>query len=88
MTGSEDLAGQIIDVEIVGASLNSLTGAIARSIQRGRRLSQIWEPRDAALLPVICGPNHKNLLLLETELSDGDLKAESQGGGIRAGRLR
>jgi phosphate starvation-inducible PhoH-like protein len=32
---------------------------------------------------VICGPNHKNLLVLETELADGDLKAESQGGGIR-----
>ena len=46
-------------------------------------MSQIWEPRDASLLPVICGPNHKNLLLLETELADGDLKAESQGGGIR-----
>ncbi len=46
-------------------------------------MSQIWEPRDAALLPVICGPNHKNLLLLETELAAGDLKAESQGGGIR-----
>ncbi|MCB4379860.1 PhoH family protein, partial [Synechococcus sp. MU1644] len=46
-------------------------------------MSQIWEPRDAALLPVICGPNHKNLLFLEAELADGDLKAESQGGGIR-----
>jgi phosphate starvation-inducible PhoH-like protein len=32
---------------------------------------------------LICGPNHKNLLLLETELADGKLKAESQGGGIR-----
>lgn len=46
-------------------------------------MSQIWEPRDAALLQLVCGPNHKNLLLLEAELADGDLKAESQGGGIR-----
>lgn len=46
-------------------------------------MSQIWEPRDAALLQLICGPNHKNLLALETALSDGGLKAESQGGGIR-----
>ncbi|NQY96492.1 MAG: PhoH family protein [Henriciella sp.] len=43
----------------------------------------MWEPRDAALLQLVCGPNHKNLLLLEAELADGDLKAESQGGGIR-----
>lgn len=46
-------------------------------------MSRIWEPRDASLLQLICGPNHKNLLLLETELADGKLKAESQGGGIR-----
>lgn len=46
-------------------------------------MSRIWEPRDASLLQLICGPNHKNLLLLETELADGNLKAESQGGGIR-----
>ena len=46
-------------------------------------MNRIWEPRDAALLPVICGTNHKNLLKLEAELSDGQLKAESQGGGIR-----
>lgn len=46
-------------------------------------MSRIWEPRDAALLQLICGPNHKNLLLLETEFAAGDLKAESQGGGIR-----
>lgn len=46
-------------------------------------MSQIWTPKDAALLPVICGPNHMNLLYLEHELSDGALKAESQGGGIR-----
>ena len=46
-------------------------------------MSQIWAPKDAALLPVICGPNHMNLLYLEHELSDGALKAESQGGGIR-----
>lgn len=45
-------------------------------------MSRTWEPRDAALLPVICGPNHKNLAKLEAELADGDLKAESQGGGI------
>ena len=45
-------------------------------------MSQIWEPRDSGLLQVICGPNHKNLLLLETELDDGQFKAESQGGGI------
>lgn len=48
-------------------------------------MSQIWEPNDAALLPVICGPNHMNLLYLETELSAGALKAESQGGGIKLG---
>lgn len=46
-------------------------------------MSQIWTPKDASLLPVICGPNHMNLLFLETELSDGKLKAESQGGEIR-----
>ena len=46
-------------------------------------MSRTWDPRDASLLPVICGPNHKNLLVLETALSDGNLKAESQGGGIR-----
>ncbi|MCR9195860.1 MAG: PhoH family protein [Hyphomonas sp.] len=46
-------------------------------------MSQVWTPKDAALLPVICGPNHMNLLYLESELADGDLKAESQGGGIR-----
>ena len=46
-------------------------------------MSQIWTPNDASLLPVICGPNHMNLLYLENELSAGDLKAESQGGGIR-----
>jgi len=46
-------------------------------------LSQVWTPQDASLLPVICGPNHMNLLYLENELSAGSLKAESQGGGIR-----
>ena len=46
-------------------------------------MSQVWTPKDAALLPVICGPNHMNLLYLESELADGDLKAESQGGSIR-----
>jgi phosphate starvation-inducible PhoH-like protein len=46
-------------------------------------LSLIWTPKAAALLPVICGPNHMNLLFLENELADGALKAESQGGGIR-----
>lgn len=46
-------------------------------------MSQVWTPKDAALLPVICGPNHMNLLYLESELAAGDLKAESQGGGIR-----
>lgn len=46
-------------------------------------MSQVWTPKDASLLPVICGPNHMNLLYLESELADGDLKAESQGGGIR-----
>ena len=46
-------------------------------------MSQIWTPKDAALLPVICGTNHMNLVYLESELADGALKAESQGGGIR-----
>ncbi|MEM1088142.1 MAG: PhoH family protein [Pseudomonadota bacterium] len=46
-------------------------------------MSRIWTPTDGSLLPVICGPNHMNLLYLEGELTDGDLKAESQGGGIR-----
>ena len=46
-------------------------------------MSQVWTPKDASLLPVICGPNHMNLLYLESELSDGNLKVESQGGGIR-----
>lgn len=46
-------------------------------------MSQVWTPKDASLLPVICGPNHMNLLYLETELVDGRLKAESQGGGIK-----
>lgn len=46
-------------------------------------MNQLWTPKDAALLPVICGPNHTNLVYLEHELADGDLKAESQGGGIR-----
>lgn len=46
-------------------------------------MSQVWTPKDASLLPVICGPNHMNLLYLENELADGALKAESQGGGIR-----
>ncbi|MEL6726480.1 MAG: PhoH family protein [Pseudomonadota bacterium] len=46
-------------------------------------MSQVWTPQDASLLPVICGPNHMNLLYLENELSAGSLKAESQGGGIR-----
>ena len=45
-------------------------------------MSQIWTPKDATLLPVMCGPNHMNLLYLENELSAGSLKAESQGGGI------
>ena len=45
-------------------------------------MSQVWTPKDASLLPVICGPNHMNLLYLESELSDGNLKVESQGGGI------
>ena len=46
-------------------------------------MSQVWTPKDAALLPIICGPNHMNLLYLEHELADGALKAESQGGGIK-----
>jgi len=46
-------------------------------------LSQIWTPTDPALLPLICGPNHMNLLFLENELADGRLKAESQGGNIK-----
>ena len=46
-------------------------------------MSQIWIPKDASLLPVICGTNHMNLLFLERALADGALKAESQGGGIR-----
>ena len=45
-------------------------------------MSQVWTPKDASLLPVICGPNHMNLLYLENELGAGALKAESQGGGI------
>ncbi len=45
-------------------------------------MSQVWTPKNASLLPVICGPNHMNLLYLENELADGGLKAESQGGGI------
>lgn len=46
-------------------------------------MSQIWTPKDATLLPVICGPNHMNLLYLESEMADGNLKVESQGGGIK-----
>ncbi|MEM1147255.1 MAG: PhoH family protein [Pseudomonadota bacterium] len=46
-------------------------------------MSQIWTPKDASLLPVICGTNHMNLLFLERALADGALKAESQGGSIR-----
>ncbi|MEL6857462.1 MAG: PhoH family protein [Pseudomonadota bacterium] len=46
-------------------------------------MSQIWTPKDAALLPVICGTNHMNLVYLEAEFAAGALKAESQGGGIR-----
>jgi len=46
-------------------------------------LSRVWEPADAGLLSVICGPNHMNLLYLEGELTEGELKAESQGGGIK-----
>ena len=46
-------------------------------------MSHIWTPKDASLLPVICGTNHMNLVYLESELVDGALKAESQGGGIR-----
>lgn len=45
-------------------------------------MSQVWTPKNASLLPVICGPNHTNLVYLENELSAGALKAESQGGGI------
>ena len=45
-------------------------------------MSQVWTPKNASLLPVICGPNHTNLVYLETELAAGALKAESQGGGI------
>ena len=45
-------------------------------------MSQIWTPRDPSLLAVLCGPNHMNLVYLESELVDGGLKAESQGGGI------
>ena len=32
---------------------------------------------------MICGPNHINLIYLESELASGELKAESQGEGIR-----
>ncbi|MEO0608445.1 MAG: PhoH family protein [Pseudomonadota bacterium] len=46
-------------------------------------MNQLWTPKDTSLLPVICGPNHTNLVYLEHELADGDLKAESQGGSIR-----
>lgn len=46
-------------------------------------MSQVWTPKDASLLSIICGPNHMNLLYLESELTDGALKAESQGGGIK-----
>lgn len=46
-------------------------------------MSRTWTPKDPALLPVICGPNHMNLLYLEAELADGELKLESQGGGIK-----
>ena len=46
-------------------------------------MNRIWLPRNLSLLPMICGPNHINLIYLEGELSSGDLKAESQGEGIR-----
>lgn len=40
-------------------------------------------PNNLSLLPMICGPNHVNLIYLEGELASGELKAESQGEGIR-----
>ncbi|MEM9224961.1 MAG: PhoH family protein [Pseudomonadota bacterium] len=46
-------------------------------------MTRLYVPENQALLPLICGPNHTNLVLLEEALSDGKLSAESQGGGIR-----
>lgn len=46
-------------------------------------MTKLFVPDDPSLLPLICGPNHTNLVLLEEALSDGGLKADSQGGGVR-----
>ncbi len=46
-------------------------------------MTRVFVPENSDLLPIICGPNHTNLVLLEEALSDGKLKADSQGGGVK-----
>ena len=46
-------------------------------------VTRLYTPDNPALLPAICGPQHRNLMKLEMALIDGKLKADSQGGSIR-----
>ena len=46
-------------------------------------VTRLYTPDNPALLPAICGPQHRNLMKLEMALIDGKLRADSQGGSIR-----
>lgn len=45
-------------------------------------VSKIYDVPNASMLQDLCGPNHRNLVLLEQKLDTYKLSAESQGGGI------
>lgn len=45
-------------------------------------VSKIYDVNNATMLQDLCGPNHRNLVLLEQKLEMYDLTAESQGGGV------
>lgn len=46
-------------------------------------VSRVYQVAQAERLRDLCGPHHRHLALLETRLKPFNLRAESQGGGIR-----
>lgn len=53
------------------------------SMSNSETVSRVYQVAQAERLRDLCGPHHRHLALLETRLKPFNLRAESQGGGIR-----
>ncbi len=60
-----------------------MSGRARASKASAGRATKTYAVADAERLRELCGPHHRNLQRLEARLKDHDLRAESQGGGVK-----